>query len=178
MNKNFDDELARMDELENDIDSPITHALSLDDSIDKLSLRDHPIVKAGINLKSVIKILYDEKVGCVMIEKNDRIIGVMTERDFLLRVTAKGLDFESEIIDNYMTKDPEILAPKDPISYALNKMHIYGIRHIPIINENDKIYGMISVKDIISHLGNYFGAQIANLPPDPSQHVLDRPEGG
>ena len=87
-------------------------------------------------------------------------------------------DMESEKIDNYMTKKPETLTKNDPISYALNKMHIYGIRHIPILNDNGKIHGMISVKDIISHLGNYFGAQIANLPPDPSQHVLDRPEGG
>ena len=178
MNKNFDDELNRMDEIENYSDSPITRALSLDDPIAKLSLRDHPIVSSGINLKSVIKILRDKKVGCVMIEKNDQIIGVMTERDFLLRVTAKGLDLKSEIIDNYMTKNPETLTLNDPIAYALNKMHIYGIRHIPIINENSTIYGMISVKDIISHLGNYFGEQIVNLPPDPSQDILDRPEGG
>ena len=119
MNRNFDDELNRMDEIENYSDSPITRALSLDDPIAKLSLRDHPIVSSGINLKSVIKILRDKKVGCVMIEKNDQIIGVMTERDFLLRVTAKGLDLESEIIDNYMTKNPETLTLNDPISYAL-----------------------------------------------------------
>ena len=178
MNKNFDDELNRMDEIESQSDSPITRALSLDEPISKLSLRHHPIVSSGINLKSVIKILHDEKVGCVMIQNNDQIIGVMTERDFLLRVTAKGLDMESEKIDNYMTKKPETLTKNDPISYALNKMHIYGIRHIPILNDNGKIHGMISVKDIISHLGNYFGEQIVNLPPNPSQDILDRPEGG
>ena len=113
-----------------------------------------------------------------MIEKDRQIIGVMTERDFLLRVTGKGLDLELEFVDNYMTENPETLTPNDPISYALNKMHIYGIRHIPIINKNGKIYGMISVKDIIAHLGNFFGEDILNLPPDPSQDVLDRPEGG
>jgi len=37
---------------------------------------------------------------------------------------------------------------------------------------------LISVKDIISHLGNYFGEDILNLPPNPSQDILDRPEGG
>ena len=113
-----------------------------------------------------------------MIEKNNQIIGVMTERDFLLRVTGKGLNLEVELIDNYMTENPETLNPEDPISYALNKMHIYGIRHIPIISKKGKICGMISVKDIISHLGNFFGVDILNLPPNPSQDVLDRPEGG
>ena len=178
MIKDFDDELARMDELERDSDTPINQGLSLNDPIEHLSLRDHPSVKSGTNLESVIKILGDKKVGCIMIEKNSQIIGVMTERDFLLRVTGKGLDLQSEFVDDYMTKNPETLKPNDPISYAFNKMHIYGIRHIPIINENGKIYGLISVKDIISHLGNYFGVDILNLPPTPSQDVLDRPEGG
>ena len=178
MIKDFDDELARMDELENDSDTPINQALTLNDPIENLSLRSHPIIESGANLKSAIEILRDKKVGCIMIEKDHQIIGVMTERDFLLRVTGKGLDLELEFVDNYMTENPETLTPNDPISYALNKMHIYGIRHIPIINKNGKIYGMISVKDIIAHLGNFFGEDILNLPPDPSQDVLDRPEGG
>ena len=50
MNRNFDDELNRMDEIENYSDSPITRALSLDDPIAKLSLRDHPAVSSGISL--------------------------------------------------------------------------------------------------------------------------------
>lgn len=178
MIKDFDDELARMDELENNSDTPINQALTLNDPIENLSLRSHPIVESGENLKSAIEILRDKKVGSIMIEKDRQIIGVMTERDFLLRVTGKGLDLELEFVDNYMTENPETLTPNDPISYALNKMHIYGIRHIPIINKNGKIYGMISVKDIIAHLGNFFGEDILNLPPDPSQDILDRPEGG
>jgi hypothetical protein len=37
---------------------------------------------------------------------------------------------------------------------------------------------MISVKDIIAHMGNYFGEEILNLPPEPARKALDRPEGG
>jgi hypothetical protein len=37
---------------------------------------------------------------------------------------------------------------------------------------------MISVKDIISHIGNYFGEEIVNLPPEPARKALHRPEGG
>ena len=178
MNKDFDDELARMDEIEHGSDTSLNKALSLNDPIASLSLRYHPIIESGTSLNSTINILRDKKVGCVMIEKNNQIIGVMTERDFLLRVTGKGLNLEVELIDNYMTENPETLNPEDPVSYALNKMHIYGIRHIPIISKKGKICGMISVKDIISHLGNFFGVDILNLPPNPSQDVLDRPEGG
>ena len=178
MTENFDDELARMDELEEKAESALFEALSLDDPIKGLSLRQHPTVQAGTTLQSVIDTLRDEKVGCVMVEKDNQIIGVMTERDFLLRAIAKGLDMTAEIIDDYMTQKPETLHPDDPISYALNKMHVFGIRHIPITDEDGTIQGMISVKDIIAHMGNYFGEEILNLPPEPARKALDRPEGG
>ena len=136
MTEHFDDELARMDELEEQADSAIFEALSLDDPIRGLTLRHHPTVQSGSTLQSVIDILRNEKVGCVMVEKDNQIIGVMTERDFLLRAIAKGLDMTAVTIDDYMTKNPETLHPDDPISYALNKMHVFGIRHIPIIEES------------------------------------------
>ena len=178
MTENFDDELARMDELEEQEDSALFEALSLDDPIKGLTLRHHPTVQAGSTLQSVIDILRNEKVGCVMVEKDNQIIGVMTERDFLLRAIAKGLDKTAVTIDDYMTKNPEILHPDDPISYALNKMHVFGIRHIPIIEESCATRGLISVKDNIAHIGNYFGEEIVKLPPEPTRHALDRPEGG
>ena len=52
MIKDFDDELARMDELENDSDTPINQALTLNDPIENLSLRSHPIIESVANLKS------------------------------------------------------------------------------------------------------------------------------
>ena len=109
MTENFDDELARMDELEEQADSALFEALSLDDPIRGLTLRNHPTVQSGSTLQSVIDILRNEKVGCVMVEKDNQIIGVMTERDFLLRAIAKGLDMTAVIIDDYMTKNPETL---------------------------------------------------------------------
>ena len=74
MTKNFDDELARMDELEEQVDSALFEALSLDDPIKGLTLRYHPTVQSGSTLQSVIDILRNEKVGCVMVEKDNRIL--------------------------------------------------------------------------------------------------------
>ncbi|MDP6032817.1 MAG: CBS domain-containing protein, partial [Candidatus Marinimicrobia bacterium] len=74
--------------------------------------------------------------------------------------------------------NPETLNAEDPIAFALNKMHVFGIRHIPILNQDQSIYGLISVKDIIAHIGNYFSEQILNLPPQHDRSALDRPEGG
>ena len=106
-------------------------------------------MQSGSTLQSVIDILRVKKVGAVMVESNGKIVGVMTERDFLLRAISKGLDMNKERIEDYMTENPETLNAEDPIAFALNKMHVFGIRHIPILNQDQSIYGLISVKDIL-----------------------------
>ena len=121
MTQDFDDELKRMDEIENESESFLYEALSLDDPISALKLRTHPTVSSNTTLQSVIDILRDQKVGCVMVEKNGKLTGVMTERDFLLRTIGKGFNLDVEIIDNFMTQSPESLQPDDPISFVLNK---------------------------------------------------------
>ena len=62
MTENFDDELARMDELEEQADSALFEALSLDDPIKGLTLRHHPTVQSGSTLQSVIDILRKIKI--------------------------------------------------------------------------------------------------------------------
>jgi CBS domain-containing protein len=74
--------------------------------------------------------------------------------------------------------NPETLQVDDPIAYALNKMHVFGIRHIPMLGSDNKILGLVSVKDVIAHIGNYYADQIVNLPSQPDRKALDRPEGG
>ena len=73
MAQDFDDELKRMDEIENESESFLYEALSLDDPISALKLRTHPTVSSNTTLQSVIDILRDQKVGCVMVEKNGKL---------------------------------------------------------------------------------------------------------
>ena len=66
--------------------------------------------------------------------------------------------------------------------YVENLLNEIKLSYLPIfLAPSMPISGrifMISLKDIIAHLGNFFGEDILNLPPDPSQDILDRPEGG
>ena len=64
-----------------------------------------------------------------------------------------------------MTENPEVLSPEDPLAYALNKMHIGGFRHVPIVNDSMCPVGLISISNIISTIADYFSMEIINLPP-------------
>jgi len=81
-------------------------------------------------------------------------------------------------VDEFMTPDPEYLTPENPLAYALNKMHIGGFRHVPIVNDDRVPVGLIGITDIISTIADYFSREIINLPPLDRQVDSDQPEGG
>ena len=114
----------------------------------------------------------------MLIVDNSELVGILTERDILLKVTGKGYDFELETVDEFMTKDPEYLTQDDPIAYALNKMYVGGFRHVPIVNDGLLPIGLISISDIITTIADYFSREIINLPPINRIVDLKNQEGG
>jgi len=117
----------------------------------------HPIcVEPGTSLKEALLVMQDEHVGCLLITKDYVLKGIITERDFTMRVFCDGVNLETQPVDDFMTKDPEVLHEKDPILYAINRMNIGGYRHIPLLDDYDRPLGIISVKDLITFVAEQF----------------------
>ena len=68
-----------------------------------------------------------------------------------------------------MTPDPEVLTPDAPIVYALNKMSVGGFRHVPLVDELQRPVGIVSVKDIIDYIVDFFPNDVLTVPPDPAR---------
>jgi len=174
----FDDEMKRMDELEYDASSGIEEGVSLDDSISSLDLPNPIVVKTGTSLIDAIQKLQERSLGCLLIERDNALAGIMTERDILLKITGKGMDFKKEVVDNFMTPNPEYLKMEDAVAYALNRMVVSGYRHVPIVDDNKKSVGVVSLVDIVQQVATSLGDEILNLPPMPQRKGFTRPEGG
>ena len=94
--------------------------------------------------------------NCVLTLSNEKLNGILTERDILLKVTGKSYDFQLTTIDEFITPNPECVSPEDPLAYALNKMYVGGFRNVPVINDEMYPIGIISISDIISTIADYF----------------------
>jgi CBS domain-containing protein len=165
-NLESEDEELWTDSIENsEDDSDMNLAVNIQDSISSLGLVSPLSVEIGTNLKNALKLLQQEKQNCLLIVNDDSLSGILTERDILLKVTGKGYDMDLVTVDEFMTENPETLSPDDPIAYALNKMHIGGFRHVPIVNDSLIPVGLISISNIISTIADYFSREIINLPP-------------
>jgi signal-transduction protein with cAMP-binding, CBS, and nucleotidyltransferase domain len=93
-------------------------------------------------------------------------------RKVIFREGASGMK-----VDAVMTRNPETLPPTASVAYALNKMSVDGYRHIPIV-EAGKPVGVVSVKDIIQFVVEFFPAAVLNLPSNPDKAIAKSEDGG
>ena len=97
-----------------------------------------------------------------------RLVGIFTERDFLNRVVAAGLD-PSLPVENVITRTPKTVRRTANVHAAVELMASGGYRHLPVVGDGGEPLGVLSVKDVVRYLVEYFPAKVYNLPPTPDQ---------
>jgi len=113
-----------------------------------------------------VRMMREHRVGCVLVVVGERLLGIITERDLLLKLEQGDL---GRPVSQLMTPDPEVLGPGDPIVYALNKMSVGGFRHIPLVDAVGRPVGIVSVKDIVDYIVDFFPNDVLTVPPEPVQ---------
>ena len=177
MDNELEEEERIIEERVSESEPRLEFALSIHEPIEKLNYRDPVITRENIKVIDAIKLFNEKDVGCILVvDGNNKLTGIFTERDVIRKLINKGLDLNKETIEKYMTKRPDALRLDDPITYALNRMAAGGYRHIPLVDKNDHPVGFISVRDIVDHLADYYSNEILNLPPSP--HAKQRSQEG
>lgn len=106
----------------------------------------------GASVESVVKLMTELNVGAiVIINMEKKPIGIFTERDLLNRVVAKSKDPATTTIDEVMTKEPKILPSETTIGEVIDYSQKMRVRHM-IFADNDKLTGIISIRDISGYL--------------------------
>lgn len=102
-------------------------------------------------------------VGAVMVvEADGRLVGIFTERDVLRRVIDGRLDYDGTRLDAVMTGKVATLRPDTTVEEALRLVDRVGCRHLPVVAD-DRIHGMISIRDLTRSLVQEREEEIAQL---------------
>jgi len=103
--------------------------------------------------------------GCVLVRDASRLVGIFTERDVLNKVVGSGHDPARIAVETVMTPDPETLPADASVAFALNLMSEGGFRHIPVVDDAHRPIGVLSVRNIVQYLAEFFPEWVLNVPP-------------
>jgi CBS domain-containing protein len=118
------------------------------------------------NVHDAVRMMREHRVGCLLVVEGARLVGIITERDLLLKVDTAD---RARSVGELMTPDPEVLTLDHPIVYALNKMSVGGFRHVPLVDDTGHPVGIVSVKDIVDYIADFFANDVLTVPPDPAR---------
>jgi len=171
-----DEEIERAQEEELPGPSDLESVLVSERLSDAMS---HPavIVGAGASLAEAIAAMQNERRGCVLVVSGDKLAGIFTERDVLLKIAGLSIDLKQAKVSDYMTRDPVALPADSSVAFALNRMVVEGFRHIPLVDDQGRPTGVVSMRELIEYLSDFFRKDMLNLPPDPGTAFRNR-EGG
>jgi CBS domain-containing protein len=144
--------------------------------ISTLALTPPVTVESGSTVGALVERVQEKKVGCVLVVEFGKMIGILTERDMLLKVVARDVSY-ADPVDKFMTPNPVTISPGQTIGDAAALMNDRHFRHVPVVDANGQATGIVSIKDIISIVAESFPEQVLNLPPRPHQK-METPEGG
>jgi len=89
-----------------------------------------------------------EDVGSIPVVDNDRLVGIVTDRDIVVRAIAKGKDPKGMPASAVSTRELVTVRPEDDLSDALELMVRHQVRRLAVMGEDERLVGMVSQADV------------------------------
>src|SRR6195952_832299 len=105
-------------------------------------------VEPDVKLAAAIKVLAEKRIGAVLVMKNQRIEGILSERDIVRVLGERGAAVLDEAVHTVMTRKVVSCKQSDTVGAIMEMMTSGKFRHLPVV-EGDKVVGLISIGDIV-----------------------------
>jgi CBS domain-containing protein len=112
-------------------------------------------------LIAIAKKMLEQDIGAVPIGENDRLIGMVTDRDIALRAVANGKDVSRLTARDVMTEGIVWCRDIDEVNQAADVMQTRQVRRLPVIDQNKRMIGILSLGDISHSASKRTAAEVA-----------------
>ena len=144
------------------------------------SLMRPPVtLAAGSSVQAAIDLMVERRVGYALVVSENALVGIFGERDVLLKILNKQQvgDLTRIPVEEFMVTEPTTLHVDDSLDAAITEMAKGGHRHIPVVDDERRPMGMVSIRHIIAFLVEHFPQEILTLPPRPARQAMTARDG-
>lgn len=106
------------------------------------------VCKPTDTLSDAAAMMRDLNVGICPVVQDDRLIGVITDRDITVRAIAQGIDPNTYHVKDFMTPSPIVIEPDVNVEDAAEMMMMHQVRRLPVVDERGKLVGIVSLGDL------------------------------
>ena len=122
-------------------------------NVGRLCKRQAVTVTPQQELVSAAELMREKHIGfLIAVEQYGRPVGVLTDRDIVISVVAKGTDPSLLRVADIMTPDPATAAEGDSVDSALRTMRRMGVRRLPVVGSKGLLVGILSLDDVLDAL--------------------------
>ena len=105
-------------------------------------------ISQNASLADAVERLVNFNCGSLMVNGENLIVGIITERDILKSIASQKKDLSELLVCDFMSRKLIVGHPTDEVADIMGKMTTHRIRHLPIF-ENERLAGMISIGDVV-----------------------------
>ncbi len=130
-----------------------------------LSMDPAIYIESGTPLNEVVEQMRKSHSSCVLVCRENRCVGIFTERDYLTKVLSTGSDRKGPV-DQFMSSPVKTLSPDDTVGQAISIMNQFGFRNVPLVDAQGKCTGLLQIRNIIQFLAELYPEEIMNVQPN------------
>ncbi len=130
-------------------------------SVKDIMTRSIITVDAATTVTDSAKMMEDAKVGAIIVTENNTPVGIITDRDFAIKVVAHAYD-PTTPVRMIMSSPLYSISPGEPVRIIADLMYTRGIRKLPVI-DNDKVVGIVTATDLVKQFALSTGDDLKKM---------------
>lgn len=138
-----------------DYDDALEQSL-IEGHISEMKIEPFATVLGDLTVGQTLAKMAELDIACVLVMRDERLLGVFSERDVLLKVADRFEQVKERPVAELMTPEPAFIRRTDSPAKAVNLMAVSGFRHVPIVNVDDHVVGVLGPRRVTAYLRSHF----------------------
>lgn len=106
-------------------------------------------VSPSNTMLDALKLMAEKGIGALLVLEGKSLAGIVTERDYARKIALQGRNSSSTLVGDVMTPKVHCVLPRQTVHECMSLMTTHRIRHLPVLDEQRSLAGMLSIGDLV-----------------------------